>query len=220
MGNGSRFRSGERVVRRDVFRGAVWSATPQRVLRDDTNGLVVAHWPGVRCLAPSPWVRAQRGRARMPRTQALEALSTGRWELSPWTWRDWAVVTSYDLAGRYFSTRRFFDARGELDRWYVNFERPSRRSGIFLDTFDLLLDLVATPDLSSWWWKDEAEYAHARRLGVVSDAEHARVDQARGEALAMMEQAAGPFSNQAEPWAPSPTWPLPVLPSAAGECLG
>jgi hypothetical protein len=38
------------------------------------------------------------------------------------------------------------------------------------------VDLVVAPDLSSWKWKDEAEYAHVRRLGIVT--EHRAVDDA------------------------------------------
>jgi hypothetical protein len=43
----------------------------------------------------------------------------------------------------------------QLAHWYVNFQRPMRRTAIGFDTFDLLLDLVIAPDLSRWDWKDE-----------------------------------------------------------------
>lgn len=47
-----------------------------------------------------------------------------------------------------------------------------RRTAIGFDTFDLLLDLVISPDLSQWTWKDEDEYTHGRRLRVVSESDH------------------------------------------------
>ncbi|MGW7199750.1 hypothetical protein [Streptomyces chryseus] len=40
------------------------------------------------------------------------------------------------------------------------------------------MDLVVDPDLSGWQWKDEDEYAHVRRLGIVADTEHQAVDAA------------------------------------------
>ncbi|MFD3550387.1 DUF402 domain-containing protein [Streptomyces sp. NPDC058655] len=76
--------------------------------------------------------------------------------------------------------------RARLRNWYVNFEHPTtRRTTAGFDTLDLTVDLVVTPDLTRWEWKDEDEYAHLRRLGVVSDTEYRAVDTARGEVLAI-----------------------------------
>ncbi|MEU5045988.1 DUF402 domain-containing protein [Streptomyces griseorubiginosus] len=63
------------------------------------------------------------------------------------------------------------------------------------DTFDLTVDLVVDPDLTRWQWKDEDEYAHVRRLGIVTDAEHRAVAAARDQALAMIEERCGPFAD-------------------------
>jgi hypothetical protein len=51
----------------------------------------------------------------------------------------------------------------------VNFEHPNRRTEGGFDTFDLTVDLVIDPDLSTLEWKDVDEYAHVRRLGIVSE---------------------------------------------------
>jgi predicted RNA-binding protein associated with RNAse of E/G family len=104
-----------------------------------------------------------------------------------------------------------------LDRWYVNFQRRLRRTAIGFDTFDLLVDLVVAPDRSSWVWKDEDEYAQARRLGVVSETDHAVVEAAREQALEMITRSEGPFVPEAgwTRWHPDPSWPTPVLPPAA-----
>ncbi|CAG7650952.1 hypothetical protein SBRY_50487 [Actinacidiphila bryophytorum] len=51
----------------------------------------------------------------------------------------------------------------------------------------MLVDLVVAPGLSRWTWKDEDENAQARRLGVVSEAEHRAVDRAREYVLATIE---------------------------------
>ena len=206
---------GATVVRRDVYGGAVWSATPQRVIQDGPGGLLVAYWPGVRSLAPALWVQAQG--SSKPRTASLESLAAGRWELVPWTWRESAVLTAQGAAGAFYSVSRFYGSDGVLDRWYVNFERPARVHGVFVDTFDLLLDLVASPDLDRWQWKDEEEFGHGCRLGVVSEAERRAVEAARGEVVGLLEQQAGPFAAGAQNWSPAAAWAAPVLPAGAAD---
>ncbi|MEZ7005455.1 MULTISPECIES: hypothetical protein [Streptomyces] len=72
---------------------------------------------------------------------------------------------------------------------------------------------VVAPDLTRWEWKDEDEYAHVRRLGIVSDTESQAVDAARGEVLAMLTERSGGFA-QVEQWAAwrwDPAWPTPRL---------
>ncbi len=74
---------------------------------------------------------------------------------------------------------------------------PDDESRCRFDTFDLLVDLLTGADLSGWRWKDEAEYVDARRLGIIDDAEHAQVDAAREQALALLteRQARSPRPN-------------------------
>lgn len=86
--------------------------------------------------------------------------------------------------------------------WYVNFQHPYLRTPSGFDTLDLLLDLVITPDLSQWRWKDED--TQARRLGVVTDTVHQHVDHARDQALDMIRNRQGPFHPERHQprWAP------------------
>ncbi|MEU2134653.1 hypothetical protein [Streptomyces sp. NPDC018352] len=49
------------------------------------------------------------------------------------------------------------------------------------------MDLVVTPDLTRWGWKDEDEYAHVRRLGIVSGAEYQVVDDAIETAVTSLD---------------------------------
>ena len=81
-----------------------------------------------------------------------------------------------------------------------------------IDTLDLLVDLVVTPDLSARRWKDEDEYAQGRRLGLITDALHLRVEAARQHVVSLVESRQGPFAEGWSSWQPDPTWPLPALP--------
>jgi predicted RNA-binding protein associated with RNAse of E/G family len=205
------FAAGSTIVRRDVFEGRVWSACPGRVLSDDGGELVFGYWPGVESVVPVSWIDwLTTGDARR-RSDGLADLAGRRWALGRWSWR-WTNVVQALASGRGFSVDSFFDAgSGERLCWYVNFERPYVRTAIGVDTFDLLVDLVVRPDLT-WSWKDEGEYAHACRLGVIPEADQAAVTAARDEAIGLIESQAGPFADPDDAWHPDEGWPTPELP--------
>ncbi|MFG2909054.1 DUF402 domain-containing protein [Kitasatospora sp. NPDC048286] len=207
------FAPGDTAVRRDVTHGQVWSAMPYTVLGDDGATLTLSARPGTETLAPAGWTAAARAGDDAARLHCIADLAAGRWELDQWTWRD-TVVLSRFTAGAPFSVHRFLTPTGRPLHWYVNFERPYRRTAIGLD-IDLFLDLVITPDLSEYSWKDEDEYAHARRLGVVDEATHRQMARARDLALAQLQDRTGPFAPDPAAWTLPPERPLPVLPVTA-----
>ena len=88
-------------------------------------------------------------------------------------------------------------------------------TSIGFDSFDLFLDLVVDRDSLACRWKDEDEYEHARRLGVVSDAVHAEVDEARQAVVELARARSGPFAHNSTDWRPDPGWARPVLPPQA-----
>ncbi|MFJ9841402.1 DUF402 domain-containing protein [Kitasatospora sp. NPDC101155] len=208
------FVPGSTAVRRDVVGGRIWTAMPYTVLADDDVTLTLTARPGVESLAPTSWTSSRRGGGVAARKRGIDDLAAGRWELDHWTWRDTVVISRF-TAGEPFSVHRFLSPEGRPLRWYVNFELPCRRTAIGIDTFDLFLDLVVTPDLSSHTWKDEDEYAEARRLGVVDEATHRQVDRARDRALAQLRDRTGPFAPDPDAWTLPPAGPLPVLPDTA-----
>ena len=86
------------------------------------------------------------------------------------------------------------------------------------------MDLVVTPDLSTYTWKDEDEYAHARRVAVISGTENKAIDSARERVIGMIDArrggvaaATGPFDPRWLEWRPDPTWPTPRLPEQAAS---
>jgi hypothetical protein len=199
------------VVRRDVLGGKVWTAAPYRVITDDGNTLVIACWPGVELLAPTTWIEWVRTGDLATRAQGIPNLARGQWELDHFTWRDTTVLVRY-TAGECFSVSRFFDRHSRCGDWYVDFIQPLRRTAVGIDTFDLFLDLIVTPDLSQHHWKDEDEYVQGRRFGIIDDATNAQVDVARQQVLALIEGRQGPFAEDWSSWRRDHNWPLPVLP--------
>ncbi len=210
------FEAGQTVVRRDVHRtGRVWCEQAMRVVADTSEALVAACAPGADACWPTLYAKARADNDRSMRTEAFEALATGEWDLSPGSWQDTELLL-WRPPATWFSIYAFYTSAG-LRNWYVNFEHPTVRTVDGFDTFDLTVDLVVDPDLTTLTWKDEDEYAHVRRLGIVTDSEHQAVDVARAQVLAMIEERSGPFA-EADAWAEwrwDPAWPTPRLPRSA-----
>jgi hypothetical protein len=209
------FGVGETVVRRDVYRGRVWSAQALRVIEDTDVALIAACRPGAQALWPSLYAKARSDGDRSVRMEAFDAMATGEWELVPGLWQDTELLL-WKPPAAWFSVNAFYvpDRQGRrLRNWYVNFEHPTARTPDGFDTFDLAVDLVIDPDLTTIEWKDVDEYAHARRLGIVSDTVHQAVELARTQVLALLEDRAGPFAD-ADRWAAwrwDAAWPPPRL---------
>ncbi len=105
--------------------------------------------------------------------------------------------------GRGHSIFLHWDGDWAFDHWYVNFERPLRRSPVGFDTFDEKLDLIVQPD-GSYRWKDEDELEQAAAAGLLDPVV------VRAEAARVLRE--WPFPTGWEDWRPDPGWPVPQLP--------
>jgi hypothetical protein len=101
--------------------------------------------------------------------------------------------------------------QGKLRCWYVNLREHLRRTRLGFDSMDQLLNLVISPDRSTWHWKDEEEFDDAVALGVYSP-ETARGIRAEGAgAIAWLHTGQSPFCDGWENWCPQAEWGLPPL---------
>ena len=207
------FAEGTTVVRRDMVRGKVWTAAPLRVVHDDGPGgeLLLAHWPGIECRVSTTWIEWLAEGDGSAREQAIPLLVSGGWRLGTWVWRTTAVLSWFGV-DEDFSLHRFHNLEDGGDELVRQLRaalpahahrhrhlRPAGRSrrGTGPEQLD---------------WKDEDEYAQGRRLGLIGDAEHRRVERARQRALALIESGGGPFAQDWSDWRVQPDWPLPALP--------
>jgi hypothetical protein len=77
---------------------------------------------------------------------------------------------------------------------------------------DQMLDIVISPDRSSWHWKDEDEFSEAVAIGVYSHAK-AKSIRAEGErVIGMLIANASPFCDGWEDWNPPAEWTIPKYP--------
>jgi predicted RNA-binding protein associated with RNAse of E/G family len=204
------FPVGATAVVRGVFRGLPWYEQAVRVLESGTSSVTAARWPGAATREISFYAQSIQTGDRALREAAREARARGDWELVTTAWQ-WTGVVEQVTSGRWFSVSRMFDSDGALLCWYVNFQRPPIWRPDGWDTSDLALDLVVEPD-GIWCWKDEDEYAQHLRLGLITEAEHAALQTAREEAVALVEARGEMFAESAlGRWQPDPAWATPSL---------
>lgn len=95
--------------------------------------------------------------------------------------------------------------------WYINLQRPMRRTVVGFEAMDLMLDVVAEPD-RSWRWKDREEFDEIVRRGIF---DRVLADRVMSEALAVIDDLEGrrpPFDSDWPSWRPDAAWGVPSLP--------
>ena len=201
------FASGETVVVQEVWRDRVWGARPMRVVDDAADRVALWFPRGTRWMAPIDDPSREWDGDRGERLAACAAAGT-------WTHRElaWDVDTLVLMQpDAWHAVWVSWLPSGEHWGWYVNLQRPFRRSAIGFETMDLALDVIVEPD-ASWRWKDEDE------LDMFVEREAFEPDlpqRLREEALrvvARAERSEPPFSEPWPQWRPDPTWELPALP--------
>ncbi|MEU8433663.1 DUF402 domain-containing protein [Streptomyces sp. NPDC029216] len=186
------------------LKGRVHIARPVTVVQDTDELLAVWMAPGTECVKPvladgSPVHEEPLAtRYTAPRTTARS-----RWF--------GAGVLKLARPGDPWSVWLFWDHGWEFSSWYVNLEEPRTRWSGGVDSVDHFLDISVYPD-RSWKWRDEDEFAQARRIGLIGPDEARRVEEAGLAAVEVVKAWGAPFSDGWEDWRPDPAWEVPVLP--------
>ncbi len=200
---GTRFTIGRTIAVDHIFRDQLWERSPSVVVFDGTDECVL-YRP-----AEAPYLKSSSrgiaGRAALTRQErVLTALSSGQWTLRPAKRRPTEQLTIV-RPGEYFAVELHWEPSDRVFLgWYVNFQRPVRRTADGLSTMDLMLDLVAEPDGDSRW-KDEHEYDEALRRGLISPEEGLGIARDRQVVLDRLAARDGAFSGQWTTWCPPDT---------------
>lgn len=109
-----------------------------------------------------------------------------------------------------YSVWWFFED-GAFSGWYVNLEAPFHRGHNSVETKDLVLDIVVTPQ-RHWHWKDTDEFDRHIGHPLYFDSTAAAVIRANGEQLIELIEAGDfPFDGTHTAFRPDPHWPLTRL---------
>jgi predicted RNA-binding protein associated with RNAse of E/G family len=203
MAENGRFSPGQTVVIREVWSGKVLRGGSYIVVRDDPE--IMAFYAPADAVIRYP-LTLDGGRVKPH--QRLN----GEWILTDLTSHRFTSLR-LTVPGGGYSILIFWDDPGSiLNHWYINLEEPMQRTKQGFDITDYFLDIRIKPDLSSWNWKDEDEFAEAIELGIITW-EKAALIRAEGEKVAnWIKSGRSPFNAWAN-WKPDPAWKTPVLPA-------
>jgi predicted RNA-binding protein associated with RNAse of E/G family len=191
---------GDQIVLREVWDGKLWAVRPVTVVRDDPE-LIALHLQ-----IGTAWKRPKKPDGSIIRMPSEE------WVLSDDIWRDKSVLHLI-APGAAHAVWAMWNRTKEFLGWYVNLQEPFRRSRVGFDYMDQMLDLVVSPDLSSWTWKDEEELDDEVGYGLMTREQAAEVRREGDRVLDLIRAKASPFGDGWDAWRPDPTWPIPGFPA-------
>jgi hypothetical protein len=95
--------------------------------------------------------------------------------------------------------------------WYANLQEPIRRTRIGFDTMDHTLDIIISPDMTEWKWKDYDEFMEVQKAGFYSS-QRAHDIQSEGEkAVRLITSERHALYEAWKEWQADPEWELPKL---------
>ena len=197
----SEFDPGQTILLREIWQAKVWSARPQIVVQDKPD-LLALYMP-----SGTVW--------KQPVTVEGERVTVGNraraeWKLKEDKWNPCSLRLT--IPGANYSVLLFWNyPEMNLRLWYINLEDPLRRTVIGFDYMDQFLDVIVTPDLSSWRWEDEDELAEAVALGLITKEKSADLYREGEKVARRLQSGKSPF-NGWEKWRPDTAWKVPELP--------
>jgi predicted RNA-binding protein associated with RNAse of E/G family len=199
---------GDVVVHQETWRGRLWAARPLVVLEDDGEQALLWMPHGAVRKVPAG-LGIDPGNPRSRKDRMIEALAGDGWRHVDHAWELSTVVSV--RRGDWFGVWTSWLPGGEHFGYYVNLQMPMRRTALGFESMDLMLDVIATPDLR-WEWKDEDEFAGLVELGMYDAELAATVRREADRAVGMLESRTGPFDGRLTAARPEQDGPLPVLP--------
>jgi len=99
----------------------------------------------------------------------------------------------------------------DLVCWYINLQEPIQRTSIGFDTMDNMLDVVVSPDMSEWKWKDDDEFIEAEKTGFYSHKKAREIWAEGKKAVKLLTSKRRSFYKEWKKWQAKPEWELPKL---------
>lgn len=193
---------GSQIVMRETWHAQVWTARPVTVVEDNAELLALYMAPGTIYKHPRVF-----GADRIP-----EVMPDAPWRLVDLTWYGGGALYLSRPGEPYMIIGFRSDDNTQLTTWYVNLQDPLRRTSLGFDYLDQELDILISPDLKTYRWKDEENFAELQRRGRIASEKAARLRAVGEEVLAQRHTPNSLFRQGWEDWSPSPHWTRPTLP--------
>lgn len=189
-----RFKLGETILMREVWRGKTWEQRTA-IVAEDSQEMIVLYTP--------------------PEADALVAIDSEGRRLRMPTTPDWSLegtrtftsgLIGVHVPGTQHSLLAIFDPPAGYGPWYINIESDLVRTDAGFDYEEHVLDVVVDRNLSAWRWKDEDELEEAVELGLFTAGQAAEF-RAEGErALEWLLSRRPPYDRDWLSWRPPAEW--------------
>lgn len=200
------WKAGQGVIMREVWRNKVYSVIPLRVVIDTSSWSALYLPPQTRSL----WPHTLDGiTIRIPVDEWI--LDGGPWEGGD--------VLSFVQPGFGYTVTAVWNTAHVLDHWKIDLVEPVQRTSLGFDYMDKLLDIIVSPDRSTWHWKDEDELSEAQARGMFTSEQVSDLYQRGEKALHALQSNEAPFDNGWENWIPDPAWKIPFTLPEGWEIL-
>lgn len=198
---------GETIVHTEHWQGRLWAARPLTVVEDVPDRLLL--WLPHGTVRRVPATPVHRPSADHRKDRVIANLAHRDWEAGEHVWD---VSSLWILRpGDWHAVWVSWRPTGEHLGWYVNLQTPFERTDIGIESMDLMLDVVADPDLS-WRWKDDDEFDEIAERGIFEPELVARVRAEAERVIGRIEGREPPFDEPWPSWRPDPRWSAPRLP--------
>jgi protein associated with RNAse G/E len=175
------------------------------MVRDTPEEVAVALLPGAEGRMPEGYVSGKRTGTRRWDFQERP------WKLDPFRWHTNRLLCLLEPE-KFYSSMLFWRAEdSEFLCYYINFQLPFLRGRRSVDSLDLELDLIISPDLKIEW-KDLDDYQTALARGAISTEWEREIEAARDGILSRLENRAYPLDGSWLDWRPDAAWAPPALP--------
>jgi hypothetical protein len=202
-------RPGEIALIRGMYEGKPWFVQTTIVVRDAPEQTVLLLEPGAECAAPWGYLHGKHGgRERWDRWHDM---AVGAWRIEKYGWhtnRFLILLEPRKFHAIYYIWNR---ASGAFQCCYINFQLPFTRTPLGLETLDLELDIVVSPD-GSWKWKDEDDYKAGIAKGILKPEWVQGIEDDKKDVFARIEKRLPPLDGSWLDWKPDPAWTAPRLP--------
>jgi hypothetical protein len=194
---------GDFAVLRGIGRQKIWYALPVIVVRDSPE-LVALFW---RAGTPGKW----RMKPSFEKVSPGD-VSSADLEMIDRTWTGTDVLYLVTPGAAHAVYVMWETGQEALRCWYINLQAPLARTPIGFDTTDHWLDIVISPDKTSWQWKDEAQLEKAVELNLVTREKAEAVRREGERVIDRLRENQPPFCDGWETWRAPADWAIPALP--------
>jgi hypothetical protein len=188
---------------REVLHGRVWTVRPVTVVQDRPDSIALAMQPGTVYKHPR----------LLDRDEVPPLMVDAPWRLIDLPWTGGRALYLSRPGDDYMLIVFWQEDQATLRSWYVNLQTPLRRTRLGFDYLDQELDVIVSPDLSTWRWKDEENFEALMRQGLIARERGRHLRSVAEEVIRTRHDPGSLFTQGWEHWTPPPEWGRPGIPA-------